>query len=204
MVIEPQPYGLHPQDIDFVVQSLQRGKVGILPTDTVYAFCCAADQKAGYESICRLKHLDPKEAMMSIVCKDLSQASAYFTQWETPTYRILNRNLPGPFTFILHAGHHAPAFLKNKRKTLGLRIPSHRVIHSLMEKLDMPLLVSSVVQEDDLEPYFSDVEALIRQYEKQVGFIVLDPEMTQEPSTVVDMTSGEVTVIRQSKHQVVL
>lgn len=68
----------------------------------------------------------------------------------------------------------------------------------------MPLLVSSVVQEDDLEPYFSDVEALIRQYEKQVGFIVLDPEMTQEPSTVVDMTSGEVTVIRQSKHQVVL
>ena len=68
----------------------------------------------------------------------------------------------------------------------------------------MPLLVSSVVQEDDLEPYFSDVEVLIRQFEKQVGFIVLDPDMVQEPSTVVDMTGEEVVVIRQSKHQVML
>jgi tRNA threonylcarbamoyl adenosine modification protein (Sua5/YciO/YrdC/YwlC family) len=200
MIIESQAYGLHPQDKEFVQQQLLRGKVGIVPTDTVYAFCCASDQKAGYETICRLKHIEPADAMMSIICKDLSQASNFFTQWDTPTFRILHRHLPGPFTFILNSGHHAPAFLKNKRKTLGLRIPQHQVIHDIMSGLAAPLMVSSVTQEDDFEPYFTDADALIREYEKQVAFIILDEHMMQEPSTVIDMTRGEPEIIRQSRH----
>jgi len=200
MIIETFPYGLHPQDVAYAKEMLSKGKVGIVPTDTVYAFCCQTDQKSGYESICQLKHLDPKEAQMSIICKDLSQASAYFSQWDTPTYRILHRNLPGPFTFILNSGHHAPSFLKHKRKTLGLRIPQHRVIKSLMDQMSLPLMVSSVMQEDDIEPYFTDMDQLISRFEKQVAFIILDPEMTQEVSTVVDMTGAEMQVIRQSRH----
>ncbi len=200
MIIESFPYGLHPQDVSFVKEQLGKGKVGIVPTDTVYAFCCQSDQKTGYESICQLKHLDPREALMSMICKDLSQASGYFSQWDTPTYRLLHRNLPGPFTFILNAGHHAPSFLKNKRKTLGLRIPQHRVIKSIMDQMDLPLLVSSVMHEDDIEPYFTDLDELISQFEKQVAFIIVDPEMDQEVSTVVDMTGEEMKVIRQSRH----
>ena len=200
MIIESFPYGLHPQDIAFIKEQLAKGKVGIVPTDSVYAFCCQSDQKSGYESICQLKHLDPKEALMSIICKDLSQASHYFSQWDTPTYRVLHRNLPGPFTFILNAGHHAPSFLKHKRKTLGLRIPQHRVIKSIMDHVDVPLMVSSVMQEDDIEPYFTDVDELIKKFEKQVAFIVIDPEMAQEVSTVVDMSGEEVKILRQSRH----
>lgn len=200
MIIESFPYGLHPQDITFIHEQLGRGRVGIVPTDTVYAFCCQADQKAGYETICQLKHLDPKEALMSIICKDLSQASHYYTQWDTPTYRILHKNLPGPFTFILNSGHHAPTFLKHKRKTLGLRIPQHRVIKSIMVQMKIPLMVSSVMQEDDINPYFNDADELIRRFEKQVAFIVLDPDMTQEVSTVVDLTGEEVVIVRQSSH----
>src|SRR6187401_464545 len=200
MVIESFPYGLHPQDIAFVSEQLSKGRVGIMPTDSVYAFCCQSDQKAGYETICQLKHLDPKEALMSIICKDLSQASTYFTQWDTPIYRLLHRNLPGPFTFILNSGHHAPSFLKHKRKTLGLRIPQHRVIKSVMDKMNVPLMVSSVIKEDDIEPYFTDAEELIRKFEKQVAFIVIDPEMDQEVSTVVDMTGEEMKILRQSRH----
>jgi tRNA threonylcarbamoyl adenosine modification protein (Sua5/YciO/YrdC/YwlC family) len=154
MIIETFPYGLHPNDIAWVLEQLGKGKVGIVPTDSVYAFCCQSDQKAGYESICQLKHLDPKEALMSIICKDLSQASSYYIQWDTPTYRILHKNLPGPFTFILNSGHHAPTFLKHTRKTLGLRIPQHRVIKSIMDQMKVPLMVSSVMQEDDINPYF--------------------------------------------------
>jgi tRNA threonylcarbamoyl adenosine modification protein (Sua5/YciO/YrdC/YwlC family) len=199
MVIEAFPYGLHPQDIAWVLEQLRKGKVGIVPTDTVYAFCCQSDQKSGYESICQIKHLDPKEALISIICKDLSQASAYYTQWDTPTYRILHKNLPGPFTFILNSGHHAPAFLKHKRKTLGLRIPQHRVIKSIMDQLSLPLMVSSVMQEDDINPYFNDADELIRRFEKQVAFIILDPDMTQEVSTVVDLTGEEIVILRQSR-----
>ncbi len=201
MVIESQPYGLSPKTCEQLLEELKRGKVGILPTDSVYAFCCLSDQKGAFESICKLKHLDPKDAMMSIVCKDLSQASDYFVQWQTSTYRILNKNLPGPFTFILESGHRAPSFLKNKRKTLGLRVPQHNVIKMLMDLSDVPLLVSSVRNDDELEEYFHDAEVLISRFEKQVGFIVTDVTAEQEASTVVDMTGDEPVIIRQSKHE---
>lgn len=200
MIIESQHYGLHPDDLEFVVNCLENGKVGILPTDTVYAFCSLMDQKAGFEALCRLKHLDPRDAMMSIVCKDLSQASQFFRQWDTSVYRILNRNLPGPFTFILEAGHAAPAFLKNKKKTLGLRIPQHPVIASVMSKVSVPLLVTSVVNHNEDDPYYLDAEQLTSTHEKQVSFIVFEEHKLQEESTVVDLTSGEPEVLRQSRH----
>ncbi len=200
MIIEAQHYGLHPDDLAFVTECLQKGKVGIVPTDSVYAFCARMDQKGGYETLCRLKHLDPRDAMMSIVCRDLAQASAYFTQWDTPIYRILNKNLPGPFTFILNAGQQAPSFLKNKKKTLGLRIPSHPVTYSIMSQMDVPLLVTSVVSHNDHEPYFQEASSLISHFEKQVAFLVLDESYIQEESTVVELTSGEPVVLRQSRH----
>lgn len=200
MIIEAQPYGLHPKDIELIFQEMKKGKVGIVPTDSVYAFCCLSDQKAAFEAICALKRIDPKDALMSIICKDLSQASDYFIQWPTPVFRILNRNLPGPFTFILQSGHRAPAFLKNKRKTLGLRIPQHPVIKSIMNQTDIPLLVSSVRNNDDVGEYFSDMDELTNKYERQVGFIVIDEMGAQEGSTVVDMTGEEPKVIRQGSH----
>ncbi len=198
MIIEAQHYGIHPEDLDFIVEALRRGKIGIVPTDSIFAFCCLADQKAGYEAICRIKHIEPQDAMMSIVCRDLSQASEYFTQWDTPTYRVLNKNLPGPFTFILNSGNKAPAFLKNKRKTLGLRIPMHPAIQSIMDRVDMPLMVSSVMQDDDVTDFFTDADQLITRFEKQVGFIVLEEHAIQAASTVVDMTGTEPVIIRQS------
>ena len=201
MIIQAQPYGLHPKDISTILALLHKDEVGIVPTDSVYAFCCLANQKNAFETICSLKHIDPKDALMSIVCKDLSQASNYFVQWPTQTYRILNKNLPGPYTFILQSGHRAPAFLKNKRKTLGLRIPQHPVIRSLMDHLEMPLLVSSVRSEDEEGNYFSDMDSLTSAYERQVSFIVIDEMGIQEESTVVDMTGDEVIILRQSKFQ---
>ena len=201
MVIEAQQYGLHPKDIDIVFEEMRRGRVGIVPTDTVYAFCCLSDQKSGFEAICALKHIDPKDALMSIVCKDLSQASEYFGQWPTPVFRLLHKNLPGPFTFILQSGHRAPSFLRNKRKTLGLRIPQHQVIRSIMNRANMPLIVSSVRNDDEVGEYFSDSDELINRFERQVGFVIIDETGIQEASTIVDMTGDEPLIIRQSKHE---
>jgi tRNA threonylcarbamoyl adenosine modification protein (Sua5/YciO/YrdC/YwlC family) len=201
MVIETHPYGLHPKDIEHIYSELRKGSIGIVPTDSVYAFCCLSDQKSGFESICALKNIEPKDALMSIVCKDLSQASEYFIQWPTPIFRMLNKNLPGPFTFILESGHRAPSFLKNKRKTLGLRIPQHPVIKSIMSNTEIPLIVSSVRSDDDVEVYFSDSDELINRFEKLVAFIVIDESGVQEESTVVDLTGEEAVIIRQSHHE---
>lgn len=201
MIIDPRAFGLHPDDIRTMVQLLDQGKVGILPTDSVFAFCGRMDKKEAFESICRIKHLDPRDAMMSMVCRDLRQASEWFTQWDTPTYRILNRNLPGPFTFILSSGQRVPAHLRNKKKTLGLRIPNHPVLQSILAALDAPLIVSSVRQEDDILEYFTDMTELIDSYEKQVAFLVADDEMIQEASTVVDLTGDEPVILRQSSFE---
>src|SRR5688500_9970856 len=138
---------------------------------------------------------------MSIICKDLSQASEYFVQWPTPVFRILNKNLPGPFTFIMQSGHRAPSFLKNKRKTLGLRIPQHPVIKAIMDHMDIPLLVSSVKADKEVEEYFSDVNELTTAYDRQVGFIIIDEIGLQEASTVVDMTGDDPEIVRQSIHE---
>ena len=202
MIIEAQRYGLHPDDLDFITQMLDKGRVGIIPTDSVYAFCCLPNKKNAVETICRLKKIEPKDAMFSIVCKDLSQASAYFGQWDTPVFRILNRNLPGPVTFIMNSGSQVPSYLKNKRKTLGLRIPDHLVVSAIMERMTIPLMVGSVENSDDPELYFNDTDDLARGYEKQVSFIVLDEGSRQEASTVVDLTSGSPEVIRQSRHEI--
>ena len=201
MIIEAQQYGLHPDDLDFVIENLRNGKVGIIPTDTIYAFCCSAAHKSGFETICQLKRLDPSRALMSIICRDLSQASVFFKQWDTPVYRLINKNLPGPFTFILESSNKAPSFLKNKRKTLGLRIPHHAVIKSIMSQLDEPLMVSSVMQDDDVTEYYTDAADLIHVYENQVSFIVIDDQFFQEASTVIDMTRDEPVILRQSRHE---
>lgn len=204
MIIEAQRYGLHPDDIDFIMAAMKKGHVGIVPTDSVYAFCCLANQKSAIENICRLKHIDPKAAMFSIVCKDLSQASEYFAQWDTPTFRLLNKNLPGPYTFIMNAGGLSPSFLKSKRKTIGLRIPDHSVVKSIMGRLTVPLMVGSVVGPEEADAYFTDTDELIKTYEKQVGFIVIDEGGRQEGSTVVDLTSGDPVIIRQGLHELKL
>lgn len=201
MIIEALRYGLHPRDIEFIIQKLKNGAVGILPTDSVYTFCCLSDQKAAFESICALKRIDPKDALMSIVCKDLSQASDYFGQWPTPVFRILNKNLPGAFTFILHSGHRAPSFLKNKRKTLGLRIPEHLVIKSIMDQLDIPLIVSSVKNEEAADEYFTVADEMTKMFEPKVDFIVIDEIIAQEGSTIIDLTGDDPQVIRQGVHE---
>lgn len=200
MIVQAQTYGLAPRQTEQLSGLLSKGLVGIIPTDSVYAFCCLTDQRAAFEQICFFKKLEPKLALMSILCKDLSQASDYFVQWSGQTFRILNKNLPGPFTFILESGHRAPAFLKNKRKTLGLRISNHPVVSALMQEINAPLLVSSVIQDDEAEEYFQDGDALIKYYQKQVGFIVIEEETdTPHPSTVVDLTGDEPVIIRQGK-----
>jgi len=196
MIIEPTHYGLRPEDLRKILGHLAGGEVGIVPTDSVFAFVGRADKKEAFASICRLKHLDPRDALMSLVCRDFSQASNWFAQWDTSTFRILKRHLPGPFTFILKAGSKIPDMLRNRWGTLGLRIPDHPVIRAIQEELDVPLVVSSVRTEDEITQYFVDLYELASAYESKVAFIVSDEDLIQEASAVVDLTKDPPEIIR--------
>ncbi|MCB0778283.1 MAG: Sua5/YciO/YrdC/YwlC family protein, partial [Flavobacteriales bacterium] len=93
------------------------------PTDTVYAFVCSAHQSRAVERVAALKGVRPEKAELSLICRDLGQLSLYARSVDTPAFRIMKAALPGPFTFILNASGEIPKLFKNKRRTVGIRVP---------------------------------------------------------------------------------
>lgn len=176
----------------------------IYPTDTVYALACALDQKKAYERLCKVKGIAPQKAQFSLVFRNLSQASEYLLQLETPVYRMLRRNLPGPFTFILPTGNKFPSFVRKGRKTAGLRIPNHMVTYELLNALDVPLLTSSLKKDDNIQEYYTDPNEIYEKYQHVVDLVIDSGSGTFEPSTVVDLTSGNPEIIRQGKGELKL
>lgn len=117
---------------------LRKNGVVIYPTDTVYAIGCDMMSKEAVERLCRIRHLDPQKAMLTLICKDLSQVAEYAAQIDTPVFKLMRRNLPGPFTFILPAGSKTPKLFINRKKTIGVRIPDNAILMALVEELGGP------------------------------------------------------------------
>ena len=134
-----------------------------------------------------------------MIFDDLSHLSKYVTQIDTPAYRLLKRHLPGPFTFILNAGHEIPAFLRASNKTIGIRIPDHPVSLAIVKALGKPLLNTSLRSADEILEYYSDPSEIFEQYGKVVDVVIDSGPGTFYPSTVVDLTQGAPEVIRKGK-----
>ncbi|MDX1476144.1 MAG: L-threonylcarbamoyladenylate synthase [Saprospiraceae bacterium] len=182
-----------------VCDILEDGGVMIFPTDTIYALAAALDQKRAFERICRIKDIHPRKAAFSMIVRDLSHASPYLAQISTPHYRMLRRNLPGPFTFVLPGGHALPSHVRAGRKTIGLRIPDHPVSLAIIDMLGQPLITTSVRSDDNLLEYFTDPEEIYAAYKGQIDCMIDSGSGTFEPSTVVDMTTDPVTIVRQGR-----
>ncbi|MCB0704220.1 MAG: threonylcarbamoyl-AMP synthase, partial [Saprospiraceae bacterium] len=168
---------IHPENPDTrkikeVVQALESGAVIIYPTDTVYALGCAIDQQAAIAQICRLRGVDLKKAQFSILCRDISQASAYVSQMANETFRLIKSNTPGPFTFILKAGSVLPKTMKNNRKSIGIRIPNHPIALDLIDGIGKPILSASFHSDDTIREYYSDPYEIRELYENQVDYII--------------------------------
>ncbi|MDX1406897.1 MAG: L-threonylcarbamoyladenylate synthase [Saprospiraceae bacterium] len=182
-----------------VCDILREGGVMIFPTDTIYALAGALDQKRAFERMCRIKGIQPRKAAFSMIVRDLSQASPYLAQISTPHYRILKRNLPGPFTFVLPGGHALPGHVRAGRKTIGLRIPDHPVSQAIIDQLGQPLITTSVRSDDQLLKYFTDPEDIHEAYRGQIDCMIDSGSGNFDPSTVVDMTTDPITIVRQGK-----
>lgn len=180
-----------------VAETLQSGGIVIYPTDTVYAIGCDIDDHKAFERICRLRRLDPNKATLSFICRDISQVASYAAQIDNETFRLIHRNLPGPFTFLLRSGHHMPRHLKNRKKTFGFRIPNNPIAQAIVDEMGRPLLSASLRLDDQVREYETDPSLIHDDYQKLVDLVIDGGPGGQIASTVVDCTDDEPLIIRQ-------
>ena len=184
------------------VDILRDGGTMIYPTDTVYALGCAIGQQGAVEKICRLRGLDPAKANLSIICNDLSQLSDYAAQFDNHLFRELKRLFPGPYTVILNGTNRLPKIFKNKKKTIGIRVPDSEVTRMLVDLLGEPILTASLKWDDEADEvteYPTDIDEIVEEYGRRVDVIVDSGNGGNTPSTVLDATSGELVLVRAGK-----
>ena len=197
MFLEVHPDNPNPRAIAQAVDYLRKGGVIIYPTDTVYAFGCDINSKNSVEKICRLRNIKPEKANFSFICNDLSQLSEYAKQVSTPTFRLMKNCLPGPYTFILKASGQVPRIFKNKKKTIGIRVPKNNIAQALVKALGNPIMSASLKDEDELKEYTTDPLSIYDRYEARVDIVLNGGFGNNNPSTVLDCTENEPKLIRQ-------
>jgi tRNA threonylcarbamoyl adenosine modification protein (Sua5/YciO/YrdC/YwlC family) len=185
------------KDITKVVHILKDGGIIIYPTDTVYAMGCDALNVRAVEKICKIKGINPTKSNLSIICPDMSNISEY-GKVTNQIFKLMKRNLPGPFTFILNATNNLPKIYKN-RKEVGIRIPDNNIILTLVKELGNPILTTSVRDRDDILEYCTDPELIDEAYGDKVDAVIDGGYGGIEPSTIVDCTGETVLVSRQGK-----
>jgi len=183
--------------IQDIVDILNKGGIIIYPTDSVYAFGCSLMHKRAIEQLAKLKGLKLKKANFSLICYDLSTLSEYTKYIDRPTYKILNKNLPGPFTFILNASNKIPKLFDTNKKTVGIRIPDHTIVREIVRQLGHPLVTTSLHDEDEIIDYTTDPYQIMEDWESKVDAIIDGGYGNNEPSTVVDCSNDGIEIIRQ-------
>jgi len=189
------------KEVDKIIQVLKDGGLIIYPTDTVYAIGCDALNVRAVEEICRIKGINPAKSNLSIICYDLSDISEY-ARVDNATFKLMKKNLPGAFTFILNTTSSLPKIFKNK-KTVGIRIPDNNIIRTLVHELGNPILTTSVKDDDEVVEYTTDPELIYEQYQDKVDVVINGGYGGVEASTIVDCTGDEPEIIRQGKGELI-
>ena len=190
------------REINKVIDVLRNGGIVIYPTDTLYAFGCDALNVRAVEKICALKGINPQKNNLSIICYDLSDLSEY-AKVSTSTFKMMRKNLPGPFTFILDTTSTLPKIYKN-RKTVGIRVPDNNIIRELVLQLGNPIMTTSLnAGEDEAEEYTTDPELIHEKWGEMVDLVVDGGYGDIEPSTVIDCTTDTPEITRQGKGQLI-
>jgi tRNA threonylcarbamoyl adenosine modification protein (Sua5/YciO/YrdC/YwlC family) len=197
-----QYFRIHPDNpqprlINQAVQIIKDGGIVALPTDSSYALGCHLDDKNAVEKIRRIRGIDDKQ-LLSLLVRDLSELSN-FAMVDNQQYRLLKSVTPGPYVFVLQATKEVPRRLSHpSRKTIGLRVPDHRITLDLLEALGEPLLASTLIVPPDTEP-LNDAEEIRERLEKQVDLVIDSGACPAEPSTVIDLSGDEPVLVRAGR-----
>ncbi|NHI01441.1 L-threonylcarbamoyladenylate synthase [Oceanimonas sp. MB9] len=192
---EIHPDTPQPRLINQAVAIVRQGGVLVYPTDSGYAIGCLVGDKSAMERICRIRQID-KEHNFTLVCRDLSELSAY-ARVDNTAFRLMKNNTPGAYTFILRATKEVPKRLQNpKRKTIGLRVPDHAISLALLEALGEPLMSCSLILPGESEAEFDPFEIRNR-LEKVVDLIIDGGVIDSRPTTVVDLYDDTPVIVRE-------
>ncbi|MBO4445273.1 MAG: threonylcarbamoyl-AMP synthase [Bacteroidaceae bacterium] len=186
----------NPRIMEQISDVLNDGGIIIYPTDTTYAIGCHALKERAIERICQIKGLDPRKHRFSVVFPDMSTISEY-VKVDNASFKLMRRNLPGPFTFILPAGSRLPKIFRN-RKEVGIRIPDNEITLSICQCIDAPLLSTTLPydEDDDIE-YLTDPELIDERFGELVDLVIDGGLGGTSHSTIVDCTTGEHEIVRQ-------
>jgi tRNA threonylcarbamoyl adenosine modification protein (Sua5/YciO/YrdC/YwlC family) len=198
----PQFFEVHPDNpqprlLKQAVALLEKGEVLAVPTDSSYALVCHLDDKAAADKLRRVRGVDDKHNL-TLLCRDLSELANY-AKVDNQQFRLIKSATPGPYTFILEASKEVPRRLSHpSRKTIGLRVPEHKVLQALLALHSGPLLATTLIPQGETEP-LNDAAEIRERYKKQIGAVIDAGACVREPTTVVDLTGEEPELIRQGR-----
>ncbi len=197
-----QLFDLHPENpqlrlLKQAVAMLARGEVLAVPTDSSYALVCHLDDRAAADRLRRIRGVDNKHPL-TLLCRDLSELASY-ARVDNRQFRLLKLATPGPYTFILEASKEVPRRLSHpSRKTIGLRLPDHRVLQELLALHNGPLLATTLIAPGDSEP-LNDATDIRERFEHQIAAVINAGACAREPTTVLDLSGDEPALIRQGR-----
>ena len=180
-----------------IADLLENGGIIIYPTDTVYAMGCSITARKAIEKIARFKGSNPDNPDLSLIFHDMSQLSEYTIIRDNTIFKLLKRNLPGPFTFIVQANSQIPKLFMGKKKTVGIRIPNNNIALELVRELGKPLITTSIHDPDQVIEYTTDPELIYEKYCDFVDVVIDGGFGNNEASTIVDCTGDEITIMRE-------
>ena len=204
MIIEINDQNIDSRLVDDVVQILKKGGLIVFPTDTVYSVGCDLYNKKALQKLARFKDVKLQKANFSLICFDLSDLSKYVKHIDRSTYKLLNKSLPGPFTFILNATNEIPRRFDSNKKEVGIRIPDNNIARAIVETLGNPMASTSLHNEDEIKEYFSDPLAIYENHDMDFDLIIDGGPGNLDASTIIDCTSGDPEIVRQGRGEIIL
>lgn len=197
-----QYFEVHPENPQIrllrqAAQILHGGGVVAVPTDSSYALVCHLDDKAAAERLRRIRGVDEKHHL-TLLCRDLSELAVY-ARVDNRQFRLVKQGTPGPFTFILEATKEVPRRLSHpSRRTIGLRVPEHRVLEALLAELGQPLLATTLIPPGETDA-LNDPQEIRERFEKQLQAVVDAGACPMQPTSIVDLTGDEPVLVRQGR-----
>ena len=189
----------NPKDLLKIVEILRDGGVIIFPTDTIYGIGCDITKPKAIERVARIKNVKPEKAALSFIFYDLSNISDYCKPISNSIFKLMKKNLPGPFTFILNANSNIPKLFRSTKKSIGIRIPNNNIIREIVKELGNPILSTSVKDDDTIIEYSTDPELIHEKFGDLVDLVIDGGFGGNIPSTIIDCIGNEPVITRQGK-----
>jgi len=194
---EVHPDNPQPRLLKQTVALLGKGQIVAVPTDSSYALVCHLDDKAAADTLRRIRGVDDKHHL-TLLCRDLSELANY-ARVDNRQYRLLKLATPGPYTFILEASKEVPRRVSHpSRKTIGLRVPEHKALQELLALHGSALLATTLIAIGETDP-MNDALEIRDRFEHQIAAVIDAGACALEPTTVIDLTTGEPEVLRQGR-----